>query len=80
MRLQVEIATASWIASCATSSRSTRGGAALGQRQPLAQRQRRGLVGDAEREQARSFTRSRFSASSFDLGELALDARDLRAR
>ena len=62
---------------------------AVGQRQPLAQRQRRGLVRDAEREQlahrrAASRTAGRGSsaarsraASSSQLVELALDAREL---
>ena len=51
MRLQVEIATASPIAGWAVSSREQRLGAAVGERDALAQRQRRGLVRGAEREQ-----------------------------
>ena len=51
------------------------GGAALGQRQALAQLQRRGLVGDAEREQLRSSARlpPASSARSASSPQLALD-------
>ena len=54
MRLQVEIATASRTPSMRDELAHHALGLALGQRQPLAQRDRRGLVRDADRERARS--------------------------
>ena len=51
MRLQVEIATASWTSSCAVSVAQKPLGLVLVEREALAHRDRRGLVRDAEREQ-----------------------------
>ena len=51
MRLQVESATASWISVGRDQLAQHARGAALGQRDALAQLDRRGLVGDAECEQ-----------------------------
>ena len=69
MRLQVEIAAASWT-SGAESSRDA-GGATLGQREPLAQLQRRGLVGDAEGEQLSSSARYLLALLVCSLGALS---------
>ena len=51
MRLQVEIAAASWIAAGGGQLAQRRDGAALGQREALAKLQRRRLVRDAKGEQ-----------------------------
>ena len=53
MRLQVEIAAASWMPVGRGQLAQGADGAALGQREPLAQVERRRLVGDAEGEQLR---------------------------
>ena len=84
MRLQVEMATASSISSCATSSVMKRVGGALGQRQALAQRHGRGVVRDAEDEQlhqrAHRLALALLGAlvgQLLELGQLALEARQL---
>ena len=72
MRLQVEIAAASWIASARGQLAQDAGRAALGQREPLAQLERRGLVGDAEREQ---LTHRRSTSSRLGVGSASRLAR-----
>ena len=64
MRLQVEIATASWMASWSTSSRQHARRAPVGQRQLLAQRQRRGLVVGADDQELASHSSSSEATSS----------------
>ena len=63
MRLQVEIAAASWISARSHQLAQDAGRAALGERDPLAQLERRGLVGDAEREELSSRRHPLSSAS-----------------
>ena len=95
MRLQVEIATASWTSAslgelAARNSRRL----AVGQREALAQRDRRGLVRDAEGEQLAHRTasapglggrllararRRRAVGELVELGQLALDAAERTA-
>ena len=51
VRLQVEIATASWTSAAPRRSRTNSSARGVGQREPLADLDRRGLVRDADREQ-----------------------------
>ena len=88
--MQVEIAAASWIPLGGGQLAQRADGAALGQREPLAQLERRGLVGDAEGQQlahqALTSSRSgsaasplaRLSAKPGQLAQLALDPLQLR--
>ena len=80
MRLQVEIAAASWMPARCGQLAQRADGAALGQREALAQVERRGLVGDAEGEQLRHQALDLLAlASLLAVGAVLGEARPARA-